>query len=102
MKSKSRVGIPTILLVVLAPFRIDAPASGATVPSPDEARFEFERSAQNHCPGEAIVWIDATSRTYDVSTDRFYGRTSTGAFVCLQEATTAGYRDHNRQRGSDP
>ena len=71
MKRKSRVGIPAILLVVLAPFHIDAPASGAAGPLPDVVRFEFERPAQNYRPGEAIVWIDARSRTYDVSTDRF-------------------------------
>jgi hypothetical protein len=101
VKSKRRVGISTILLVVLIPFRIGAPASGAESVSPDVARFEFERPAQNHCPGEAIVWVDARSQTYDVSTNRLYGRTSTGAFVCLQEAVNAGYRDHDRNRDHD-
>jgi hypothetical protein len=74
---------------------IGAPASGAAGLTQDVAGFEFERPAQNHCPGEAIVWIDARSHTYELSTDRFYGRTSTGAFVCLQDAVNAGYRDQS-------
>jgi len=106
VRSKSRVRIFAILAVVAVPFRIGAPASGAAAQPPDVARpdvvsFEFERPAQNHCPGEAIVWVDRRAQTYDVSTDRFYGRTSTGAFVCLRDAVRAGYRDRDRHRGSD-
>jgi hypothetical protein len=68
-----------------------APASGLSGPTPDIARFQFELQAQSHCPGEAIVWIEARSRTYDISTDRFYGRTTTGAFACVRDAENAGY-----------
>ena len=57
---------------------------------------DCQQQAQNHCPGQAIVWVDPRSQTYDASTDRFYGRTKTGAFVCLGEAENAGYRAKRR------
>jgi len=75
---------------------VGAPTSGAAGPLPDMARFQFERQAQNHCPGQAIVWVDPRSQTYNASADRFYGRTKTGAFVCLREAENAGYRAKRR------
>lgn len=77
--------------IVMALF-LGAPAPGAAGHLPEiAARFQFEQQARNHCPGEAIVWVDARSQTYDAGTDRFYGRTRTGAFACRRDAETAGY-----------
>jgi plastocyanin len=71
---------------------VGTPASDATKPLPDIARFQFEPQAQRHCPGDTVVWIEARLQIYNVSADRFYGRTTTGAFACLREVETAGYR----------
>jgi hypothetical protein len=75
---------------------VGAPASGAARPLPDLARFQFEQQAQKHCPGEAVVWVDTRSQTYDASSGRFYGRTTEGAFACLREAENAGYRARSK------
>jgi plastocyanin len=73
------------------------PASDATKPMSDIARFQFEPQAQRHCPGDTVVWIEARLQIYNVSSDRFYGRTTTGAFACLRDVEMAGYRSWRRQ-----
>jgi hypothetical protein len=67
-------------------------AAGAAGPRPVPASFQFEQQAQNHCPGQAVVWVDPNSRTYDLHSDRFYGLTRTGVYACVREAETAGFR----------
>lgn len=55
--------------------------------------FEYERQAQLHCPNDSIVWATAVAGTYESSADdRWYGRTSNGAYGCLHEVEIAGYR----------
>ena len=55
-------------------------------------RFEFEQWAQKHCPADTVVWVNARSDIYNSSAERWYGRTTGGAFVCKLEAEKAGYR----------
>jgi hypothetical protein len=75
---------------------VGAPALGNARPPPDLVRFQFEQQAQNHCPGEDIVWLDPRSQTFAGSTGRFYGMTKKGAFACRREAENAGYSARSR------
>jgi hypothetical protein len=54
--------------------------------------FKFEQQAQEHCPGDSIVWAIARLGIYDSTAERWYGQTSDGAYVCRHDAETAGYR----------
>jgi hypothetical protein len=67
----------------------DAKANGSLAKIP---LFEFEQQAQLHCPDDAIVWATASMGIYNSSTERWYGRTSSGAYGCLREVANAGYR----------
>lgn len=55
-------------------------------------RFQFELWAQNHCPIDTVVWVTASSQTYNSRAERWYGRTKDGAFACKLDAEKAGYR----------
>ncbi len=76
-------------LIVLA-FLAAAPVVAEPL-SPSQ-RFQFELWAQNHCPTDAVVWVDGRSQFYNSSEERWYGRTTNGAFVCKRDAENAGYR----------
>jgi hypothetical protein len=38
------------------------------------------------------VWVNARSQIYNSSEERWYGRTTDGAFACKLDAEKAGYR----------
>jgi hypothetical protein len=82
-------GLVSAALIVLA-FSAGAPV--VAEPLPASQRFQFELWAQNHCPTDAVVWVDGSSQFYNSSEERWYGRTTNGVFVCKHDAENAGYR----------
>ena len=69
-------------------------AVGPAVAEPlaQSQQFQFELWAQRHCPTDTVVWVNEHSKIYNLSSERWYGRTIGGAFVCKLEAENAGYR----------
>jgi len=55
-------------------------------------RFQFDQEAKDHCPADTVVWVNMRSQVYNLSGERWYGRTAGGAFVCKLEAERAGFR----------
>ena len=78
--------------VVISEFAFVVPGARADTALAKVPLFQFERQAQLHCPEDSIVWATTSFGTYDLSADRWYGRTSSGAYGCLHEVETAGYR----------
>lgn len=76
-----------LLLLLFGP----SSAEAADLPR-DMPRFQFEQQAQQHCPADAVVWVVESRGSYNSSGERWYGRTSNGAYACLQDAMKAGYR----------
>ena len=64
----------------------------AAEPLAQTQRFQFELWAQNYCPIDTVVWVTASSQTYNSRAERWYGRTKDGAFACKLDAEKAGYR----------
>lgn len=56
------------------------------------ASFTSEREAQQHCPSDAVVWLNLPSGVYHLKGQRYYANTKNGAFVCKKEADQAGDR----------
>ena len=54
--------------------------------------FRFEAQAQQHCPFDAIVWLDFRKGIYYSKGQRQYARGFNGSFVCRDEARRSGYR----------
>ena len=85
---------PTAALILAALTVLVLAAGGAAgaEPLPQTQRFQFELWAQNHCPDDIVVWVNARSQIYNSSEERWYGRTVDGAFACKLDAEKAGYR----------
>ena len=54
--------------------------------------FRYEAQAQRHCPADTVVWLDFRKEVYYLKRQKRYARSSTGSFVCLDEARSNGYR----------
>jgi hypothetical protein len=54
--------------------------------------FQTEIQAQQHCPNDAVVWLDLQKRIYYIKGQRLYAQGRTGTFVCQAEARTGKYR----------
>ena len=69
-----------------------AGAAVALSPNAPLSTFPSEAQAQQHCPGETIVWLNLPTGVYHYKGQRWYGNTTPGAFVCRREADQAGDR----------
>lgn len=54
--------------------------------------FRYEAQAQRHCPADTVVWLDFRKGIYYFKRQNCYGQSSTGSFVCREEARSHGYR----------
>jgi len=82
-----RLAIAFALLALFAP--------GVTLalsPSAPLANFPTEQQAQQHCPGDAVVWLNLPTSVYHFRGQRWFGATKNGAYVCRGEADRAGMR----------
>ena len=44
------------------------------------------------CPTDTIVWANLDSKIYHYSTNRNYGQTKSGAYMCEKDTAAAGIR----------
>ena len=54
--------------------------------------FRYPHQAQEHCPGDTVVWLDFKKGRYYLSNQKFFGRGLDGSYACLQEARRSLYR----------
>jgi hypothetical protein len=66
-------------------------AEAAPIP-PDKGQYTTEAEAKASCPSDAVVWVNPASKVYHPSGSRSYGKTATGAYMCEQESSAAGFR----------
>jgi len=74
------------LIALLRPCPVVA-ASPTTPPA-----FATEKEAEHHCPADIVVWLDLPARAYYYRGRKHYGATKSGAYVCREEAKSAGIR----------
>ena len=48
-------------------------------------QFQSEQAAQQHCPGDNVVWLNLRSGSIHLKGQPWYGRTHVGAYVCRKE-----------------
>ena len=53
--------------------------------------YAMESEAKAHCPTDAVVWANTSSKAYHKSGTKYYGKTKHGAYMCLKDAEVAGY-----------
>ncbi len=74
-----------LLAGLCAPLMMALPAVAQTMyHSPD--------TAQNHCPSDAVVWLNSRTGVYHFAGERWYGHTQDGGYVCERQAEGAGDR----------
>jgi len=74
-----------------------AAAAGQTLAA---GQFPTEQAAKTHCPGDTIVWANTGgSKAFHMSSDRYYGKTKHGAYMCEKEAEQAGYHAAGSRAG---
>jgi len=73
-----------------------SPSTSARVPI--DERFSTVSDAAKHCPGDIVVWstFSKKSRSFHLSSSRYYGKTKHGAYVCEKDAVAAGYHASKR------
>jgi hypothetical protein len=54
--------------------------------------FSTEAQAAGHCPSDAVVWVNLTSKIYHFSGTRNYGNTKNGKYMCERDTAAAGMR----------
>ena len=66
----------------------------AAAPVEPIASFQTEKEAQERCPGGLVVWLDlaTNNKIYYYRGQQTYGATKKGAYVCRDEAKSAGMR----------
>ncbi len=92
MRSDLPGAIGLVMLLGMVPAAADSP------PTPALAVFQFEQEAQRHCQADAVVWVIRSRGIYNASAERWYGRTSNGAFACLKDVEKAGFHANNPPR----
>jgi hypothetical protein len=55
--------------------------------------FRTEQQAQEHCPGDTIVWLDIQNAGYYLKGHGSYGGTPTGRYACQGAADAAGLHE---------
>ncbi|HUN49623.1 MAG TPA: hypothetical protein VMU42_00835 [Candidatus Sulfotelmatobacter sp.] len=67
-------------------------ATAAATGTPALPLFPSEQQARQHCPADAVVWLNTQNGIYHFKGQRSYAHTRVGAFACKREADKAGDR----------
>ena len=71
---------------------LPSPGVAATSQTLAAGQFPTEQAAKANCPGDTIVWANTGgSKAFHMSSDRYYGKTKRGAYMCEKQAEAAGY-----------
>jgi hypothetical protein len=55
--------------------------------------FRTEQQAQEHCPGDTVVWLDVQNGAYYLKGHGSYGQAAGGRYACRAEAESAGMHE---------
>jgi len=72
-------------------------AAAATAPA-DNAQYPTRSAAEEHCPGQVVVWVDLQTRIFYYRGQDRYGSTKTGAYLCERDVKGQGYRPNRTGR----
>jgi hypothetical protein len=69
-----------------------APMTRTTAQPSTGNEFASEAQAKARCPGAPVVWANLKSKVYHFAGTKNYGHTKSGAYMCEQDAQSAGMR----------
>ncbi len=68
------------------------PVPGESTPALGKGQFKTEAEAKTSCPTDSVVWVNLRSKVYHSSTDKSYGKTKSGVYMCEKDTAAAGFR----------
>ncbi|HET6275889.1 MAG TPA: hypothetical protein VFE16_08185 [Candidatus Cybelea sp.] len=71
-------------------------SSGAASPQPSAADAAATEGSAMKCGAEGPVWALQSPKVYLVPSDRLYGKTKGGHFLCRSDAHAEGFRPARR------
>jgi hypothetical protein len=78
---------------IASAFAVIAVAAACTHTAPVLVAFRTEQQAQQHCPGDTVVWLDVQNAAYYLKGQGSYGQTTGGRYACQSEADAAGMHE---------
>lgn len=73
-------------------------AGAAPATSAENPLYPTRAAAEEHCPGEVVVWVDLETHIYYYRGQDRYGATKTGAYLCQRDVKAAGVRPNRSGR----
>ena len=86
------------LLSLLLVLTLIAMAGAALAAKAEAPLFASEAEAEQHCPSDLVVWVDAATRIYYYRGQNRYGSTKTGGYACRKDLIGHGYRPNRTGR----
>jgi hypothetical protein len=74
------------------------PFAAVSAADADDIRFPTRAAAEEHCPGQVVVWVDLETRIFYYRGQDRYGSTKSGAYLCERDVKGAGYRPNRTGR----
>src|SRR3569832_1080412 len=76
-----------------------APARAPAAGQPAGAnQYAAEAQAKARCPSDTVVWVNLDSKIYHYSSNRNYGQTKSGAYMCEKDTAAAGFRTAKNEK----
>jgi hypothetical protein len=86
------------LLSLLLMLSLLATARAVLAAQTEATLFTSEAEAEQHCPTDLVVWVDAATRVYYYRGQNLYGSTKTGGYACRKDLIGHGYRPNRSGR----
>jgi hypothetical protein len=64
----------------------------------ESVQYPTRSAAEEHCPGQVVVWVDLGTRVFYYRGQDLYGATKTGAYLCERDVKGLGYRPNRTGR----
>lgn len=74
------------------------PLAAVSAADAEDIRFPTRAAAEEHCPGQVVVWVDLETRIFYYRGQDRYGSTKSGAYLCERDVKGAGYRPNRTGR----
>jgi len=67
-------------------------------PAAQASQYKTEEDAKAHCSGDAVVWVNPSSKVYHYAGTKAYGKTKRGGYACEKEASAGGFHAAKREK----
>lgn len=70
----------------------------AAAASAEDVQFPTRSAAEDHCPGQVVVWVDLQTKIFYYRGQDRYASSKSGAYLCERDIKGLGYRPNRTGR----